>query len=146
MVLTKEELLNGAKSYEEYELKCRNGSVNLRPLTIGEIHQISQMKNKALGDYTAEQTGMTSKKRVKSKLNAQAKMNMEKITIADNKADIKTVFWGLDNDGNPDKWTEQDILSMDPTAFWEILEKVKEISHMEDEEVEDDVEDFPEEG
>ena len=47
MVLTKAELLNGAKTYDEYELKSVNDSINLRPLTIGEIHKISEMKNKA---------------------------------------------------------------------------------------------------
>ena len=146
MVLTKAELLNGAKTYDEYELPSANDTINLRPLTIGEIHKISEMKNKALGDYVANQTGTTSKKRVKAKLEAQAKMNMEKITIADNKADVTTVVLGLDNDGNPDKWTEQDVLKMDLKVFSEILEIVKRISHMEDENVEDDVEDFPENG
>lgn len=146
MVLSKSEILNGVDSYEEVELKARNGSICIRPLSIGEIHQISQMKNKALGDYTANQSGVTSKKRMKGKIEAQAKMNMEKLTVADNKADIKTVLWGLDNNGNPDKYTEDDINKMNPNVFFEILEKVKEISHMEDDDIEDDVEDFPEEG
>ena len=145
MVLSKSDILNGAKTYDEYDLESMDDSICLRPLTIGEIHKISQMKNKALGDYIANQTGTTSKKRVKAKLEAQAKMNMEKITIADNKADVTTVVLGLDNEGNPDKWVEQDVLAMDLELFTEILGIVKRISHMEDEDVEDDVEDFPEE-
>lgn len=145
MVLSKSDILNGAKTYDEYDLESIDDSICLRPLTIGEIHKISQMKNKALGDYIANQTGTTSKKRVKAKLEAQAKMNMEKITIADNKADVTTVVLGLDNEGNPDKWVEQDVLSMDLELFTEILGIVKRISHMEDEDLEDDVEDFPEE-
>jgi len=145
MVLSKKDILSGANDYEEYEIKAAKGGIYLRPLTIGEVHKISEMKNKALGDYTANQKGTTSKRRVKAQLEAQAKMNMEKITIADNKADINTVLWGLDNDGNPDKFTQEDILKMKPPVFNEILEKVKEISHMEDDDVEDDVDDFPEE-
>lgn len=144
MVLSKADILNGANTYEEYEIKSAGGSICLRPLTIGEVHKISQMKNKALGDYTANQKGVTSKKRVKAQLEAQAKMNMEKITVADNKADIHTVLWGLDNNGNPEKFTSDEILGMNPKVFFEILDKVKEISHMEDDDVEDDVDDFPE--
>lgn len=135
----------GAKTYQEIRLESAEDTINIRPLTIGEIHQISEMKNKALGDYTANQKGLSSKKRVKSQIEAQAKMNLEKITVADNKADIKTVCWGLDNDGNPDKFTEQDVANMIPDVFYEILEHVKEISHMEDEDVESDVDNFPEE-
>lgn len=141
MVLSKADILIGKQSYEEIDLD--KGSIYIRPLTVGEIHQISQMKNKALGDYTANQQG-SSRRGIAGKLNAQAKMNMEKITIADNKADVKTVFWGLQNEGNTEKYSEEEILQMDPKVFDEILENVKRISHMEDEEIEDDVEQFPE--
>lgn len=145
MVLTKSEILNGSSSYKEYELKSQDGSVALRPLTIGEIHQLSELKNKAMGEYVANQKGASSKRKLKERLEAQAKINMGKVTIADNKADVKTVLWGLDNKGNPEKWTEQDVIALEEPTFTEILEKVKEISHMEDEDLEDDVEDFPEE-
>ena len=144
MVLSKSDILIGANSYKEITIESAEDSICVRPLTVGEIHTISEMKNKALGDYTANQQ-TSSKRSVAGKLNAQAKMNMEKITIADNKADINTVLWGLDNDGNPDKFTQEDILKMKPPVFKEILEKVKEISHIEDDDVEDDVDDFPEE-
>lgn len=145
MVLKKTDILMGKEHYEEVRIESADDTIYIRPLTIGEIHQISQMKNKALGDYTANQKGTTSKKRMKSQIEAQAKMNMERLTIADNKADIKTVEWGLDNEGNTDKFTEQDITNMIPKVFYEILEKVKEISHMEDDEVEGEVDTFPEE-
>ena len=143
MVLSKSDILIGASNYEEINLDSAKGSICIRPLTVGEIHQISQMKNKALGDYTANQQG-SSKRSIAGKINAQAKMNMEKITIAENKADIKTVFWGLQNEGNPEKYSEEEIAIMKPAVFDEILDHVKRISHMEDEELEDDVEDFPE--
>lgn len=145
MVLSKSDILNGSASYEEYEFKSLDGSLCLRPLTIGEIHQLTEMKNKALGEYIANQKGASSKKRLKTQLEAQAKINMGKTTIADNKANVKTVLWGLDNKGNPEKWTEEDVIRLKEPIFTELLEKVKEISHMEDEELEDDIEDFPEE-
>lgn len=142
-MLSKSDILIGANNYEEINLESVKGSICIRPLTVGEIHQISQMKNKALGDYTANQQ-TSSKRSVAGKINAQAKMNMEKITIADNKADIKIVFWGLQNEGNPEKYSEEEIAIMKPAVFDEILDHVKRISHMEDEELEEDVENFPE--
>ena len=81
----------------------------------------------------------------KAQIEAQAKMNMERVTKADNKADIKTVYWGLDNAGNPDKYTEEEVTQLDGPLFDEILQHVKRISHMDDDEIEDDVEDFHEE-
>ena len=143
MVLSKSDILSGANSYQEYELESVNGSISLRPLTIGELHQIQEMKDKALGDYVANQRG-ASRKRVKESLEAQAKINVGKQTIASHKADVKTILWGLDNEGNPDKYTEEDIKKMHQPIYYEILSIVKKISHMEDEEVEDDVDNFPE--
>lgn len=144
MVLSKSDILLGVNNYEEYELESVDGSICLRPLTIGELHTIQEMKDKALGDYIANQRG-ASRKRIKESLEAQAKINVGKQTIASNKADVKTVLCGLDNKGNPEKFTEEDIKHMQENIFEEILSKVKEISHMEDDEAEDDVEDFPEE-
>ena len=146
MVLSKSEILNGSGSYKEYEMEALKGeTIALRPLSIGEIHAINEMKNKALGDYIANQKGTTSKKRLKSKIEAQTKINMGKTTIADNKADVKIVMLGLDNKGNPEKWDETDVRKLDEPLFTEILEKVKEISHLDDDDIEDDVDDFPEE-
>ena len=144
MVLSKSEILNGASNYEEYTIKALDDTVCLRPLTIGEIQKIEETRSKALGDYTANQKGVPSKKRIKATLEAQAKINVEKSTIADNKADIKIVVFGLDNKGNPEKFTEEDVKNFSKPTFEEILSKVKEISHMEDEmeDLEDDVEDF----
>jgi hypothetical protein len=144
MVLSKADILSGANTYTEYGLKSVDGSINIRPLTIGELHQIQEMKDKALGDYVANQRG-ASRKRVKETLEAQAKINVGKQTIASHKADVKTVLFGLDNKGNPDTYTEEDIKKMHQPLFEEILSIVKKISHMEDEEIEDDVEDFHQE-
>lgn len=145
MVLSKADILKGKNNFEEVELDNEDGTICIRPLTIAEIHELSEMKNKAIGDYIANQKGTTSRKRLKAQIEAQAKMNMERVTKADNKADIKTVYWGLDNSGNPEKYSEQEVTQMDKPIFDEILKHVKRISHMDDEDLEYDVEDFPEE-
>lgn len=143
MVLTKDELLNGAKNIVEFKPEGMDECVFLRPLTIGEINQIEEAKSKALGTYTANEVGQRSHKTVKSKLEAQAKVNIEKTTIADNKANIKAVCWSLDNERMPFKLTEEEIQTMDKQVFYSILGKVREISHLDDETLEDDVENFP---
>ena len=143
MVLSKSDILNGANSYETIDLESINGSIAIRPLTIGEIHQINEIKDNALGDYVANQKGV-SKRRVKESLEAQAKINVGKQTKAAHKADVKTVLWGLDNAGNPEKFNEEEIKRMQQPIFEEILQHVKKLSHMEDEDIEDDVEDFHE--
>ena len=144
-VLSKADILKGKEHFEEVDLVNADGSICIRPLTIAEIHELSEMKNKAMGDYIANQKGTTSKRRLKAQIEAQAKMNMEKVTKADNRADIKMVYWGLDNKGNPEKFTEEEVTQMEQPIFNEILDHVKRISHIEDEDLEDDVEDFPEE-
>ena len=143
MVLSKDELLNGSKNITEFRPKNYDDVIFLRPLTIGEINSLEEMKSKALGTYVANETASTSKKkRVKGKMTAQAKVSVEKTTIADNKAQIKAVMWSLDNDSMPYQLTEEEVNSMDEPLFKEIIAKVKEISHWEDEDLEDDVEDF----
>ena len=106
MVLSKSDILNGANSYETIDLESIAGSIAIRPLTIGEIHQINEIKDNALGDYVANQKGV-SKRRVKESLEAQAKINVGKQTKAAHKADVKTVLFGLDNQGNPEKFNEE---------------------------------------
>lgn len=144
MVLSKDELLNGAKKTIEFEIKSLGDSIYLRPLTIGEINNIEEHKSKALGTYTADE--IATSKKARSKIKAQAKINIEKTTIADNKASIKAVFFSINNDDNPFTFTEEEILKMDSLVFEEILSKVKEISHWDNEDLEDDVEDFHQDG
>lgn len=143
MVLTKDELLNGSQNIIEFTPSGREGSVFLRPLTIGEINQIEEAKSKALGTYTANEVSHRSKRNVKGKLEAQAKVNIAKTTIADNKANVKAVLLSLTNEKMPFKLSEEEILDMDKPVFYSILDKVKEISHWDDDFLEDDVEDFP---
>lgn len=144
MVLSKDELLNGAKKTIEFEIKSLGDSIYLKPLTIGEINSIEEHKSKALGTYTADE--IATSKKARSKIKAQAKINIEKTTIADNKASIKAVFFSINNDDNPFTFTEEEILKMDSLVFEEILSKVKEISHWDNEDLEDDVEDFHQDG
>ena len=106
---------------------------------------LEEWKNKALGTYVANETAKHSSKRnVKGELKAQAKLDMEKTTIADNKANIHAVMWSIDNNRNEFKLTEEEVKKMNSVVFEDILRKVKEISHwdIEEDDVEGDAEDF----
>ncbi len=143
-MLTKDELLNGAKQTIEFTPEGLDNSLYLRPLTIGELNELEQMKAKALGTYVANETSTSKgKKRVKGKLNAEARLNVEKTTIAEDNANVKAVMYSIDNESNDFKLNEQEVKSLDSKVFVSILEKVKEISHWDtDEDIEEDVDDF----
>ena len=131
MALTKDELLKGKNSIIEFKPSGFDDCIYLRPLTIGEVNTLEEWKNKALGTYVANETAKhsSSKKRVKGELKAQAKLNMEKTTIADNKANVQAVIWGIDNPSNDFKLNEEEVKEMNPIVFDDILRKIKEISH-----------------
>ena len=145
MALTKSELLNGKNNIIEFQPEGFTDYLYLRPLTIGEVNELEEMKNKALGTYVANETAKhSSSRRVKGELKGQAKLNLEKTTIADNKANKLAVMWSLDNDRNDFKLTEEEVIKLNPVVFESILQKVREISHwgLEDDSIESDVEDF----
>lgn len=144
MRLTKDELLNGFNSIVEFKPSQSDHVIGLRPLTIGEIHELEEMKSKALGTFVANETSTTSKRRVKGQMNAQAKLNIEKTTIADNKTQVKAVMLSINGGDNGFTFTEEEVNKMDPQLFTEIFEEVKRISHWDDVNLEDDVDDFPE--
>ena len=143
-MLTKDELLNGAKQTIEFTPEGLDNSLYLRPLTIGELNELEQMKAKALGTYVANETSTSKgKERVKGKLNAEARLNVEKTTIAEDNANVKAVMYSIDNESNDFKLNEQEVKSLDSKVFVSILEKVKEISHWDtDEDMDEDVDDF----
>ena len=144
MALSKSELLNGKNNIISFQPTGFDDILYLRPLTIGEVNSLEELKNKALGTYVANETAKhhSSKKRIKGELTAQAKLNLEKTTIADNKANVQAVMWSLDNDSNDFTLNEEEVKKLNPQVFEELLMKVKEISHWDDEELESDVEDF----
>lgn len=144
MKITKDELLNGFNNVVDFQPTNSDKTISLRPLTIGEINELEEMKSKALGTYVANETSTSSKRRVKGKMNAQAKINIEKTTIAENKARIKAVMLSVNGGNNGFTLTEEEVNAMDPLVFTEIFEEVQRISHWDDNDLEDDVENFPE--
>ena len=144
MALTKQELLNGKNNIIEFQPEGLDDHIYLRPLTVGEVNTLEEWKSKALGTYVANETAKhSSTRQIKGELKAQAKLNMEKTTITDNKANRHAVMWSINNDKNDFNLNEEEVKTMNPEVFESILMKVKEISHWDiEDDVESDAEDF----
>ena len=73
------------------------------------------------------------------------KFNIKKNADADFKAQVEAIFMSCDNPGNKNPPKRTDIEKLPAGIFDEMYEKVKELTGINDDvELEDDVEDFPE--
>ena len=154
MVLTKSQILNGINDVKIVPIKSLkdiydDNEVALRPLSNGEWNKIEEIQNEAIGEYrTTERAKQASRRtRVQSQMEAQATINVKETGQADAKAKIEAVFLSLDNDyySKEEKFTREDIKNMGRGVFNEIYDQVRSISGLEDD-IEEDVKDFPENG
>ena len=140
-LLSISEILNGKNDYEEYHIESLDGEICLRPLTTGEWDRIDEIRQKDLGDYTINEKTFTKKKRrVKGEMESRAKFNINASSKATKKAMYEAIKLSTDNEGNPEKWTIDQIKKLHKNEIIEIYEKIEEISGVDEEEVED----FPE--
>ena len=143
MVLSISEILNGKNDYHEYFIESLDGEICLRPLTTGEWDKIDEIRQKDLGDYSInEKTFTKKKKRVKGEMESRAKFNINASSKATKKAMYEAIKLSTDNEGNPEKWTMEHIKKLHKNEITEIYEKIEEISGVNDEELEEEVEDF----
>lgn len=142
-MLSKKDIINGKESYEQITLKSVEDTVCIRPLSIGEIHQVQKIKDEGLGKFQANQKQLTKKKNLN--LDAMIDMPISEMNYAENKANTQIIVYGLDNPGNPDKWTHDDVNQMSPDLYNELLYEIQKISHMDNDNIEMDVESFHEE-
>lgn len=149
MVLTKAQILNGIENYEEVFIKSLDDTVALRPLSNGEWNRIEEIQNAALGEYTTTEKAKNSnrRKRIQSQMEAQAKINVKETSKAEAQAKIEAVYLSLDNDHyKDDKFTRKEIENMGRGVFNEIYDQVRILSGLEDDNLENEVKDFPENG
>ena len=146
MVLTVSEIINGVDEFKEVEIKSLNDTVFLRPLSKGEWEQTNSIRQKSLGDYTTnEKAKALSRTQRVANIESKLSFNIEKNNAADFEASVEAIYLSMSNSGYTEKFTKEDIKKFKPNVFDEIYEKVKEISGISDEVVEnleDDVEKF----
>lgn len=149
MVLTKTEILEGAKRIEEIELTTMNGSVQIRPLTQSELDELSMIESKAMGEFsTNEKTQRQGKRQNASQMISEGKINIEKTTKANQEKKMKAVYLSLNIEGtNKDSeiWSEKEIGEIQAATFDEIYEAIEKLNHIgEDISLEKEIDEFPE--
>lgn len=141
-ILTKDAILKGKNNIEAYPIESLGGEIYLRPLTQGEWTEIEKIEAKALGSFkTSEKARKKGRRQLPSSLESSGEINAEKQTDAAAKARIETIRLSINNEKN-DEWTTEEINSLSRKQVTELFEKVKEISDVDNEELEEDVDDF----
>ena len=77
-------------------------------------------------------------------MESKAKFNINASSKATKKAMYEAIKLSTDNPGNPEKWTMDHIKKLRKNEVAEIYEKIEEISGANDEDLEAEIEDFPE--
>lgn len=144
-ILTKDAILKGKNNIEAYNIESLGGEIYLRPLTQGEWTEIEKIEAKALGSFkTSEKARKKGRRQLPSSLESSGEINAERQTAAAAQARIETIRLSINNEKNADEWTTEEINSLTKKQVTELFEKVREISDVDNEELEEDIEDFPE--
>ena len=144
MVLTKEALLKGIDRTVEFEIKAINDTVLLRPLSQAEIEEYENFQAKAMGTFeTNEKARRGYRKTTSSDLTSIGKINLSKTGKAQSEAERFAVAHSLSCNG--EEYTSEEVGTLDGDVFYEIFTKVKEISGIDDVDIESEVDDFPKE-
>lgn len=148
MVLTVEEILNGVAEYKEVPIEALNDTMYLRPLSKGEWEKTNSIRQDALGDYiTNEKAKSVSRNQRIADIESKLSFNIKENSDADFRARVEAIHMSLNNPGYEKPPSKDAIKKLPNDAFDEIYEKVREISGVSDEaivELEDDVDEFPE--
>lgn len=121
MVLRKEDILGGINNIQKVTIESLGGELWLRPLSEAELSQIDLIEAKAMGVYESSQRGTGEA------LN-KGKINLAKATEATEEARLAKISLSINNEKNPDKWSEEEIGSLSRDAVEELISKIDEIS------------------
>lgn len=143
------DIIDGTNKEEKYMIESLEGEVWLRPLSQKEINEISEIEAAAIGTFeTNEKSNNRSarSRNIKSQLESKGKLSVLKTTQAQNQAKIKAVAYSLNNskyDEEKENITEEKLLEAPSNVIEEIYSKVQEISGLNNNNLESDVEEFP---
>lgn len=150
MVLTANDIINGIDDYKEIPIEAADDTVYLRPLSKGEWESTNKIRQDSLGDYvTNEKAKAVSRNQRVSNIESQLKFNIGENSEADFKAQVEAIYLSMNNEGYSEPNTREQIKQFPSDVFDEIYENVKRISGISDDAIvtmEDDIDDFPEDG
>ena len=146
MVLSVADILNGIDEYQEVRIESIDDTMYLRPLSKGEWDKIQAIRQESLGDYVSnEKTTAASRRQRAAQIESRLSFNIKENGEADSQAQVETIFLSLDTPGNETKTTRKEIEKLPPNVFDEIYDNVLKISGIdENTDLEEDVNDFPE--
>lgn len=121
MVLRKEDILGGINNIQKVTIESLGGELWLRPLSEAELSQIDLIEAKAMGVYESSQRGT-------GEAFNKGKINLAKATEATEEARLAKISLSINNEKNPDKWSEEEIGSLSRDAVEELISKIDEIS------------------
>lgn len=121
MVLRKEDILGGINNIQKCNIESLGGEIYLKPLSESQLNELDLIEAKAMGVYESSQRGRSDA------LN-KGKINLAKATEASNEAKIAKIKLSINNEKNPDTWTEEDIGLLPRNAVEELIENINEIS------------------
>ena len=139
--LTKDQLINGINDIVELKLKSREGEVLLRPLSQSEVGEYNNIQARAMGTFDTNEKARRGM-RNSSDVTSTGKINFAKTSEAQYDAQRYAVAKSMSCKG--EEYTEEEVGQFDGKVFEEIFENVKEISGIEDENIEMEVDRFPE--
>ncbi len=139
--LTKDALLNGISNIVSLELTNMDGSVALRPLSQAEVGEYNNIQARAMGTFDTNERARRGM-RNSSDVTSSGKINFAKTSEAQYDAQRYAVAKSMTCKG--EEYTEEEVGQFTGAVFDEIFEKVKEISGIEDENIEEAVDQFPE--
>ena len=138
--LTKDALLSGISNIVNFELKSMEGSVALRPLSQEEVGEYNNIQARAMGTFDTNERARRGMRNT-SDVTSTGKINFAKTSEAQYDAQRYAVSKSMTCKG--EEYSEEEVGQFTGAVFEEIFEKVKEISGIEDENIEEAVDQFP---
>lgn len=135
MVLRKEDILGGINNIEKHYIESLDGEIYLKPLSESQLNELDLIEAKAMGVYESSQRG-------RSEALNKGKINLAKAAEASAESKIAKIKLSINNDKNPDTWSDEEIGSLPRNVVEELIEKINFISGVETTKAE--VEKFPE--
>ena len=121
MVLRKEDILGGINNIQQVTIESLGGEIYLKPLSESQLQELDLIEAKAMGVYESSQKG-------RSDAVNKGKINLAKATQASSEAKIAKISLSINNDRNPDNWSEEEIGSLPRNVVEELITKINEIS------------------
>lgn len=147
-ILTLSDITEGTKKTIPVELKKSiKGTIYLRPLSQAELNEISEIEAEAIGIFETNEKANNRGSRaqqIRNQMETRGKLSVLETTKAQNKAKVKAVYYSLSNDKYDEEITEQDLLSAPSQVINEIYEYVQDISGLKNENLDAEIEQFPE--